>query len=67
MPDEILEGDVGRSFQFEGKDFWFKEPDPIQELLDFKETLFEKDPYRLRSYFFYTHIDPTFSFRITST
>jgi hypothetical protein len=28
--DKILEGDVGRVVKFEGKEYWFKEQEPLE-------------------------------------
>lgn len=33
--EEALEGDVGRSFKFEGKEYWAKESEPLSEELFF--------------------------------
>ena len=59
--DKALEGEVGRSIKSEDKEYWIKEPEPIQSS-EFGAGFFKmnEDIYELRGYFYYDHIDPKF-------
>jgi hypothetical protein len=62
--DEIIEGEVGRSVKWEGKEYWMREPDPIQDISEFKEKFFKEDSYKYRHLIYqYPYIkDPKFLF-----
>lgn len=59
--DEILEGDIGRSFKLEDKEYFVAE-----SIFNFEPMPMPKfDAYRLRMMYEYIHIDPVFDFRMT--
>lgn len=55
MMDEILEGDVGRTVKFEGKEYWIKEPEPVN--LEHIQLLREKiDRQRYQPDYYYSFL-----------
>lgn len=64
MVDEVLEGEVGRSVTFEGKEYWAKEAEPIK--LEDIWNLYDKldQPYRPYFYYRYSYTkDPKFNLK----
>ncbi len=59
-----LEGEIGRSFKFEGKEYWYKEPEPRPDHI---HVDFELDKLNFLRHHFFAPIIVEPNSKITST